>query len=151
MGVDSNITDADLKKVWLKKMRENHPDVGGDPRKAQEINAAYQEILLARGRRDSIWAEGFSPENERDDGPSTDYYRNNPEARAKKVETQAKINRKPEERARRAALNKERRKRGIAGKGGPDISHKASGGTTLEDPSTNRGRNGHGSKPRLKP
>ena len=47
------------------------------------------------------------------------------------------------------SLNRERRRRGIDGKGGPDVSHTASGGTTLEDPSTNRARNGHGG-PRLK-
>jgi hypothetical protein len=59
LGVSSDISDADLKKTWLKLMRENHPDMGGDPRKAMQINAAYQEILRQRGRRDAIWAEGF--------------------------------------------------------------------------------------------
>lgn len=85
------------------------------------------------------------------DGRSTAYYRSHPEARAKKVRHQAAINRRPEERERRAALNRERRRRGIAGKGGPDISHTTSGGTTLENPSTNRARNGHGKKSRLRP
>jgi len=40
-------------------MRENHPDAGGDPEKAKNINAAYQEIMRRRGRRDSIYADGF--------------------------------------------------------------------------------------------
>jgi hypothetical protein len=40
-------------------MRENHPDVGGDPRKAQQINAAYQEIMRRRGKLDSMYADGF--------------------------------------------------------------------------------------------
>ena len=84
------------------------------------------------------------------DGPSTAYYRSHPEAAAKKVRHQAEINRRPEERKRRAALNKERRRRGIDGKGGPDVSHTVAGKTVLEDPSTNRARNGHGSRPRLK-
>jgi hypothetical protein len=86
----------------------------------------------------------------RDEGPSTEYYRTHPEARRKKVAKQAAINRRPEERERRAELNRERRRRGIAGKGGPDISHTEAGKTVLEDPSTNRGRNGHGKQPRLK-
>lgn len=86
----------------------------------------------------------------RRDGRSTDYYRTHPEAAAKKVRHQAAINRRPEERDRRAALNRERRRRGIAGKGGPDVSHTTSGRTVLEDPSTNRARNGHGSQSRLK-
>ena len=81
---------------------------------------------------------------------SAEYYKANPEAAAKKVRTQARINRRPEERRRRAALNKERRRRGIDGKGGGDISHTESGRTVLEDPSTNRARNGHGKQPRLR-
>jgi hypothetical protein len=84
------------------------------------------------------------------DGRSTAYYRSHPEAAAKKVRHQAGINARPEERRRRAALNRERRRRGIAGKGGPDVSHTSSGRTVLEDPATNRARNGHGSRPRLK-
>jgi hypothetical protein len=86
----------------------------------------------------------------REDGPSTEYYRTHPEARRKKVAKQAAINRRPEERERRTKLNRERRKRDIAGKGGPDISHTEAGKTVLEDPSTNRARNGHGKQPRLK-
>lgn len=81
---------------------------------------------------------------------SADYYRSHPEAAAKKVRHQAAINRRPDERKRRAALNRERRRRGIAGKGGPDISHTESGDTVLENPSRNRARNGHGKQPRLK-
>lgn len=84
------------------------------------------------------------PAAPRGDGRSTEFYRTHPEAAAKKVAHQAAINARPEERQRRAELNRERRKRGIAGKGGPDVSHTTSGRTTLEDPSTNRARNGHG-------
>ncbi len=50
------------------------------------------------------------PAAQRGDGRSTDYYRSHPEARAKKVATQAAINRRPEERKRRAELNRERRR-----------------------------------------
>lgn len=78
------------------------------------------------------------------------YYRTHPEARAKRQRAQAEINRRPSERKRRAELNKERRRRGIDGQGGPDISHTEGGKTVLEDPSTNRARNGHGKQARLK-
>lgn len=78
------------------------------------------------------------------------YYRANPEARAKRQRAQAEINRRPSERKRRARLNRERRRRGIYGQGGPDVSHTETGKLVLEDPSTNRARNGHGSQPRLK-
>ena len=81
---------------------------------------------------------------------STEYYRKNPEAAARKVAYQKKVNARPEEKKRRAELNRERRRRGIDGKGGPDISHTASGKTVLEDPHTNRGRQGAGGKPKLK-
>lgn len=59
LGIPESASDADIKKKWLQLMRENHPDVGGDPRKAQQINAAYQEIMRRRGKRDSIYADGF--------------------------------------------------------------------------------------------
>lgn len=81
---------------------------------------------------------------------STAYYRTHPKARRRKVRHQAAINRQHEEIDRRVALNRERRRRGIYGKGGPDISHTSSGGTTLEPPSTNRARNGAGGKPKLR-
>ena len=59
LGMPETASDAELKKQWLKLMRSNHPDVGGDPRKAQQINAAYQEIMRRRGKFDSIYADGF--------------------------------------------------------------------------------------------
>jgi tRNA A-37 threonylcarbamoyl transferase component Bud32 len=92
----------------------------------------------------------LTPARLRLDLSTSEYYKRNPEARKRRVAAQARINSLPEEKRRRAALNRERRRRGIAGKGGPDISHTASGGTVLEDPSTNRARNGHGGKPRLR-
>lgn len=60
LGMSEGASDADIKKKWLQLMRENHPDVGGDPRKAQQINAAYQEIMRRRGKLDSIYADGFN-------------------------------------------------------------------------------------------
>ena len=60
LGIPEGASDADIKKKWLQLMRENHPDVGGDPRKAQQLNAAYQEIMRRRGKLDSIYADGFS-------------------------------------------------------------------------------------------
>ena len=59
LGVSERASDAEIKKQWLKLMRQNHPDVGGDPRKAQQINAAYQEVMRRRGKFDSMYADGF--------------------------------------------------------------------------------------------
>lgn len=37
----------DLKKIYRKLMLENHPDIGGDPKKCKEIIAAFT-ILESR-------------------------------------------------------------------------------------------------------
>jgi len=59
LDIPETASDADIKKKWLQLMRQNHPDAGGDPRKAQQINAAYQEIMRRRGKLDSVYADGF--------------------------------------------------------------------------------------------
>ena len=80
---------------------------------------------------------------DRADGDSADYYRNNPEAREKKNALQRKINRRPERKKYRARLWTERRRRGMAGQGGPDLSHTEDDRLIKEDPKANRARNGH--------
>ena len=82
---------------------------------------------------------------------TADFYANNPEAYQKKLAYDKKRNSKPERKKYRAELAKERRARGIMGKGGPDVSHTADGGFKLENPSKNRARNGHGNNGRLAP
>ena len=72
---------------------------------------------------------------------SAKFYRENPEARAKKAVTDTKVNARPEQRAKRAELAMARRERGMMGKGGPDLSHTKTGTLVRENPSTNRARN----------
>lgn len=72
---------------------------------------------------------------------SAKYYRENADARAKKKTYDTKFNEKPEQRAKRSELTSERRKRGVAGKGGKDMSHTRDGRMVAENPSTNRARN----------
>jgi hypothetical protein len=74
------------------------------------------------------------------------FLRANPESREKKAEYDKEFNKKPEQRAKRSELSTVRRKRGIAGKGGKDMSHTTDGRIVAEDPTTNRGRN-RGKKP----
>lgn len=81
---------------------------------------------------------------------TSQYYAKNPKARKKRVAQQAKINARPEEKERRRKLAADRRKRGVMGKGGKDVSHRKDGSTFLEDRSKNRARNGHGKRPRRK-
>lgn len=80
---------------------------------------------------------------------TADFYKSNPEAYAKKLKYDKKRNAKPGRKKYRADLARERRARGIMGKGGPDVSHQAGGGFRLEDPRKNRARNGSGGKPKL--
>ena len=80
---------------------------------------------------------------------SADYYKSNPAAYKKKLAYDKKRNAKPERKKYRADLAKERRARGIMGKGGPDVSHVKGGGYKLENAKKNRARNGHGKNGRL--
>lgn len=82
---------------------------------------------------------------------TADYYASHPEAYRKKLAYDKKRNAKPDRKKYRAELAKERRARGIMGKGGPDVSHTSGGGFKLENPRTNRARNGHGNNARLAP
>ena len=70
---------------------------------------------------------------------------------AARLRAQAKYNRKPAQKKRRAALNKENRRRGTYGNGdGKDVSHRRNGSTVLEKASTNRRRNGRNGKSKYK-
>ena len=50
----------------------------------------------------------------------------------------------------RSKLNKARRKAGIYGKGGPDMSHDRKGRLARESMKINRARNGHGNNKRYR-
>ena len=68
-----------------------------------------------------------------------------------RLRAQAKYNRKPAQTKRRAALNRENRKRGTYGnRDGLDVSHKKSGKTVLEKARKNRRRNGRSGKSKYK-
>ena len=83
-------------------------------------------------------------------GKSAKYYAANPTAAAKKAAYQRKLNKKPAVKNASEERWSERRRRGIAGKGGDDLSHTKSGRMVLESPSKNRARNGAGGKPKKK-
>ena len=82
---------------------------------------------------------------------TADFYASNPESYKKKLAYDTKRNESAERKEYRAELARERRARGIMGKGGKDVSHAAGGGFKLENPSKNRARNGHGNNGRLAP
>lgn len=66
--------------------------------------------------------------------------RKSPEAFAHKLEYDKKYQKTPKRVKYREQLNTERRKRGIYGKGGKDVSHTQGGKLTLESPHSNRAR-----------
>lgn len=93
---------------------------------------------------------------------SSRYYKSNAKAAAKKRAYDREYRKKEKgskapDSAKKRRLNKagaerwaERKKRGIAGKGGPDVSHTKSGRTVLESRAKNRARNGKNGKSTLK-
>ena len=82
---------------------------------------------------------------------SAKYYAANPEAAKKKAAYQRKLNKKPSVKTASEARWAERKKRGIAGKGGMDLSHTTDGRMVLESPAKNRARNGAGNNATRKP
>ena len=84
----------------------------------------------------------MAPRKTSSPGRTARYYRENPEARAKKYEYDKKENKSDKDKKYRAELNKERRDRGVYGKGGKDMSHTKDGKIVAEDPKTNRARKG---------
>jgi len=73
---------------------------------------------------------------------TANYYKSNPEARAKRLAYQKKYNRKSMQIKKRSELNKLNRKAGTYGNGdGKDVSHKKDGSTFMEKASKNRARN----------
>jgi hypothetical protein len=82
---------------------------------------------------------------------SAKYYAKNPKAAAKKAAYQRVLNKKPAVKAASEERWAERKRRGIAGKGGKDLSHRTDGKMVLESPAKNRARNGHGNNAVKKP
>lgn len=81
---------------------------------------------------------------------SSQYYAANPRAAAKKAAYQRKLNKKTSVKKASEERWNERRRRGIAGNGGKDLSHTRDGRMVLESPKRNRARNGAGGRPKKK-
>jgi len=83
-------------------------------------------------------------------GPTARYYAMNPEARAKKNAYMRDYNKSKARISYRSKLNTARRKAGVYGKGGPDMSHDSDGNLKKQSVKINRGNNGHGNRPRYR-
>ena len=84
-------------------------------------------------------------------GKTSRYYAANPSAAAKHRSYMRKYNKRPGKSAYRSKLNKARRKAGVYGKGGPDMSHDSKGRLRRESMKINRARNGAGNNKRYRP
>ena len=84
-------------------------------------------------------------------GRTSRYYASNPDAAEKHRSYMRKYNKRPGKSAYRSKLNKARRKAGIYGKGGPDMSHDSKGRMRRESMKINRARNGAGNNRRTRP
>jgi hypothetical protein len=75
------------------------------------------------------------------------YYRQNPEAYAKKKKYEAKRAKDPKQKKKYNERRRFKRKHGLEGRmGSRDVSHTKSGKLVLEKRSTNRARNGEGGR-----
>lgn len=77
---------------------------------------------------------------------SAKHYRKSASSRAKKAAYDKKFNAKPEQRKKRSELVKERRERGVYGKGGKDMGHQKDGSIRPESVKKNRGKRGEGGR-----
>ena len=77
---------------------------------------------------------------------SARYYASNPKARAQKKKYDTAYGSTAERKEYRKKLARARRKRGIMGKSGGDLSHTKKGTLVREAPSKNRARNGANGK-----
>lgn len=74
------------------------------------------------------------------------YYASNPKAKAKKKKYDTSYHSSAERKEYRKKLARARRKAGVMGKGGKDMSHTKSGKLVRESASKNRARNGAGGR-----
>ena len=81
-------------------------------------------------------------------GRTARHYRSNPASRQKHRDYLAGYNKTPKQKAYRRALARARRRRGIMGKGGEDLSHNSNGSLTRKSMKINRAANGHGNNSR---
>ncbi|WP_455393260.1 J domain-containing protein [[Eubacterium] cellulosolvens] len=48
LGLDADVSDAEVKKRYRQLIKQYHPDKGGDPKEFMKIRRAYNKIMEAR-------------------------------------------------------------------------------------------------------
>lgn len=60
LGVKPNASDDEVRQAWKKAARKAHPDMGGTTEEMQRLNKSFEDIMRSRGRKDAVWATGFT-------------------------------------------------------------------------------------------
>lgn len=107
-----------------------HRDVSEHPRFKQDQAKRERQAAIERKRREERRRRRYGIRKEA----------KSPAALEHKREYETRYESSPERKRYRRDLERERRKRGVAGKGGKDMSHTKRGNIVPEDPHTNRAR-----------
>tara|TARA_R110001632_G_scaffold12717_4_gene44038 strand:- start:908 stop:1915 length:1008 start_codon:yes stop_codon:yes gene_type:complete len=142
VGVRGDAPSGDKMKVGRRHMREDMPDkrqIVVSRKSAKDVPRYQRE----KKRLEEKEARAKSKKNRRQPlprGVGVFKHAESPEAKKHKKEYDTKYETTPERKKYRADLLRERRKRGLEGKGGKDMSHTASGKIVPEDMHANRAR-----------
>ena len=142
VGVRGDAPSGDKMKVGRRHMRGDMPDkrqIVVSRKSAKDVPRYQRE----KKRLEEKEARAKSKKSRRPPlprGVGVFKHAESPEAKKHKKEYDTKYETTPERKKYRADLLRERRKRGLEGKGGPDMSHTARGTIVPEDPHTNRAR-----------
>src|SRR5699024_7430109 len=68
LGVPTDATTADLKRAYRRRMRQHHPDLGGDPEAFALVQVAWAQVQNPRARAEYDRRRGGGAGEETDNG-----------------------------------------------------------------------------------
>jgi len=140
-------TDSKLAQQWADQQTKRQNKFGKNKRNSRVVAIRGEGLDYTPDKKEQDAKSSFQQGEVRVRTPNIPRERlvvrkhaESPEAKKHKKEYDTKYETTPERKKYRADLLRERRKRGLEGKGGPDMSHTARGTIVPEDPHTNRAR-----------
>ena len=140
-------TDKKLAQQWADQQTKRQNKFGKDKRNSRVVAIRGKGLDYTPDKKEQDNKSSFQQGEVRVRSPNIPRERlvvrkhaESPEAKKHKKEYDTKYETTPERKKYRADLLRERRKRGLEGKGGKDMSHTASGKIVPEDMHTNRAR-----------
>lgn len=142
VGIRGDAPGGEKMKVGRRHMREDMPDKRQIvvSRKSAKDVPRYQREEKRRREKEARAKKRKQQRRPLPRGVGVFKHAESPEAKKHKKEYDTKYESTPERKKYRAELTQERRKRGVAGKGGKDMSHTARGTIVPEDRHANRAR-----------